>query len=469
MKILLVEDNQALAENFIEIFTEEGFETLHARSGEEAQEKITPDILIFIIDLRLPDISGLSLLQRVKQRHHNAEAILLTGDADISSAIEAVRAGAFAYLIKPVATPELLLTVERAREKIKLRLLSEELEVALRFSERRYRTIVEMVPALIVALDHEFIIRFINQATEEVSGYSRGELSGRRFREVFGFEANPEHQEFEGSFTNRSQQSYLILWRWTQAISSPDNKREWLFYVGTDVTKLRKLERERHVADRLAVVGKMTAGLAHEIRNPLNAALLQLALLARKQERLPPELGGSLQKPLGLIQSELERLNVLLADFLSLAKPKEYQKKSISLQELLNRVVSLQREVAQQHNVSLQLRCPLQLQTLGDIHALQQVFLNLIKNAIEAAASSVEVSVSQQGDKITIEIKDDGQGISRETAEHLFEPFFTTKAQGTGLGLVIVHSIIMAHGGFIAISSPPGTKGAVAQIQLQSA
>jgi PAS domain S-box-containing protein len=469
MKILLVEDNRDLAENFIEIFTNEGFQAIHAQSGEEAQQKLTPDILIFIIDLRLPDISGLSLLQKVKQEHHNAEAILLTGDADISSAIEAVRAGAFAYLIKPVATPELLLTVERARDKIKLRLLSEELEVALRFSERRYRTIVEMVPALIVALDHEFFIQFANQATEEVSGYSRGELAGKRFREVFGFDANPEHQEFEGSFTNRTQQSYLILWRWTQAISSPDSRQEWLFYVGTDVTKLRKLERERHAADRLAVMGKMTAGLAHEIRNPLNAALLQLMLLSRKQDKLPPELGGPLQIPLILIQSELERLNVLLTDFLSLAKPKEYQKKLVALPDLLSRVISLQQEVAQQHNVSLRLRCPPRLQTLGDIHALQQVFINLIKNAIEAAASAVEVSVSLQGDKIVVEIKDDGLGINKETAEHIFEPFFTTKAQGTGLGLVIVHSIIIAHGGAITISSNDDARGAVARVQLQRA
>jgi PAS domain S-box-containing protein len=469
MKILLVEDNLALADNFIELFASEGFQAIHAQSGEEAQQKLTSDTLIFIIDLRLPDISGLSLLQKVKQEHHNAEAILLTGDADISSAIEAVRAGAFAYLIKPVATPELLLTVERAREKIKLRLLSEELEMALRFSERRYRTIVEMVPALIVALDHEFVIQFANQATEKISGYPRGELAGKSFSDVFGFQANPAHQEFEGSFINRTQQPYLILWRWTQAVSSPDTKQEWLFYVGTDVTTLRKLERERHVADRLAVVGKMTAGLAHEIRNPLNAALLQLTLLSRKQERLPPEIGSALQKPVGLIQSELERLNVLLTDFLSLAKPKEYQKRLVSIQDLLTHVVALQQEVAGQHKVSLRLYSPLALHTLGDAYALQQVFINLIKNAIEAATSSVEVIVSLLGDKITVEIKDDGKGISKETLEHIFEPFFTTKAQGTGLGLVIVHSIIMAHGGSIGLSSPEGAKGAVAQVQLQSA
>jgi signal transduction histidine kinase len=76
--------------------------------------------------------------------------------------------------------------------------------------------------------------------------------------------------------------------------------------------------------------------------------------------------------------------------------------------------------------------------------------------------------VSLQGDKITVEIKDDGKGISQETSEHIFEPFFTTKAQGTGLGLVIVHSIIMAHGGSIGLSSPESAKGAVAQVQLQS-
>jgi PAS domain S-box-containing protein len=466
VKILLIEDNIALADNFIEIFSGEGFEVFHARTGEEAQRLINSEFLLFVIDLRLPDTSGLSLLQSIKKSQPNSEAILLTGDADISSAIEAVRAGAFAYLLKPVSIPELLLTVERAAEKIHLRLLSVELEAALRHSEERYRSIVEMVPALIVALDRERSIVFANNAVEGVSGYTREALTGKKFDEIFSLQTNPNIQEFESHFTNHRQQHFMILWRWTQATSSLKNKEEVIFYVGTDVTHIRRLERERQVAERLAVVGKMTAGLAHEIRNPLNAALLQLALLSRKQEKLPQETSASLQRHLGLVQSELERLNVLLADFLSLAKPKEYQKVPIPVDEILHRVISLQQEVAQQRDIKIHLQCPPKLSTMGDQNALQQVFLNLFKNALEAARSQIDVSAYSQEDRIHIKIKDDGPGISKEAAEHIFEPFFTTKAQGTGLGLVIVHSIILAHGGSISITSPAPGEGAVALVQL---
>lgn len=463
MKLLLVEDNVALAENLIELFSDEGFTILHAQTGREARQIAKDGFDLAIIDLRLPDISGTALLQELSQVSPEAESVLLTGDADVASAAEAVRAGAFAYLIKPIATAELLLTMERASEQVKLRKLSKELQVALKRSEEQHRNIVEKVPALIVAVDASRTVRLVNRAVEETTGYTREELEGRPFGEIFGQDAAPtETTSYERSLTNQKGQTRRILWRWT-------GSAEEGFYLGTDVTELRRLERARARAERLAVVGKMTAGLAHEIRNPLNAALLQLQLLSRRHEKLPKEMQTPLQGPLHLIQTELERLNILLTDFLSLAKPKEYQRVPVSLHELLSRVIALHTEVAKQRKISLKLRVEPKLRAQGDPEALQQVFVNLMKNALEAAKSAIEVGAVIHEERVIVTVEDDGTGISKEIAEHLFEPFYTTKAQGTGLGLTIVHSIVLAHGGEISLSSRAPKEGTTAKVTLLQA
>jgi PAS domain S-box-containing protein len=493
MRLLIVEDNEALSENLSELFVAEGFEVLCAKNGQEALQKAAQGFEIAILDLRLPDTTGTVLLQKLKEFAPDAEALLLTGDADVASAIAAVRAGAFAYLIKPVDIPELLLTTERAHEQVKLRLLSKELQAALKRSEQKHRTIVETVPALIIALDKADFIRLANHSVANVTGVSREDLLGRSFREVFGHGAEviqakrPEHEE---KFINQQGQTRYILWRWThsnqdeieqdkrreddfepEALSSqpgaPYEQEENLFLTGTDVTELRRLERERNVSERLAVVGKMTAGLAHEIRNPLNAALLQLTLLSRRQEKLAPEIREAYQEPLSLVRVELERLSSLLTDFLSLARPREYQLTPVLLEELLNNVLALQTEVARQRGISLKLRSLGKLAVLGDKGALQQVFVNLIKNALEAAVSFVEVSAIAQEDRVIVSIEDDGSGISSEAAEHIFDPFFTTKPQGTGLGLAIVHFIVIAHGGEVNLSTKTNSPGVIASVSLR--
>lgn len=475
MRLLLVEDNADLAEDLREIFEEEGLSVLQASDGKSALKAAEDGFDLAIVDLYLPDTVGTALLPELKKLSSEAEILVLTGNADVATAIEAVQAGAFAYLTKPIAPEDLILTVARAQEQVRLRKLSNELRLSLEISEKRHRSIVETIPAFIVALDRSFKIRFVNPFVEKITGFHRQELLGRDFWETLASGAPaegdltrslPRLDEYETDVPCRDGSVRKVQWQWTQSwLKSDDGSGEILYGIGQDVTRQRALERERQVAEKLAIVGTMTAGLAHEIRNPLNAALLQLSLLDRRIGKCKLENPGALKEPLELVRTELTRLSGLLSDFLSFARPREYHRLPVALDVLLSQVVALQREAGAARDITLESEIESGLTVEGDQDALRQVFLNLLTNALDVARARVKIEALREEGHALITIQDDGPGISEEVAKHLFEPFFTTKAQGTGLGLAIVHSIVLAHGGEVSLADG-ASGGACATVKL---
>ena len=342
-RILLVDDNPALLENLQEILEGQGYQVLAAATAQQAMERARGGFEVAIVDLRLPDQSGTSLATRLRETAPEGEIVLLTGFASLETAIAAVRAGAFAYLVKPCSTPELLLTIEQALLRVRL------------------------------------------------------------------------HGE----------------------------KRE--------------LARRTQVAEKLAAVGTMTAGLSHEIRNPLNAAGLQLVVLERGIRKLAPDLQGTLLSPLGLVRDEIKRLEHLLEDFLQFARPREMRGSPISLAEPVEAVLGLLAGDAERRNIALESRLEPGLQISGETERLRQVLMNLALNALEAtpAAGRVRVSAHREQAEVVLWIDDSGPGITAEARGRIFEPFFTTKPGGSGLGLPIVHAIITQHGGSITADRSP--------------
>lgn len=465
MTILIVEDNEELAENLAEIFVDEGYEVHVVHTGQEARQVAPGSFDLALVDVRLPDTSGTSLLPELKKMAPLAEVIVTTGNADLRSAIEAVRGGAFSYLTKPVGIEELILTANRALERVQLRRLSDSLRAELEESERRHRGIVETVPAVMVALDRENRITFANRATEQLTGWSRQELLGRDYFEVFAppqerdarrafalraFEG--EKPELEVDFHCRDGSVRRVQMRWSREASGSE---DLIYGMGLDVTRQRDLERKALEAEKLAAVGTLAAGLAHEIRNPLNAAGLQLSLLSRRIGRLPEENRDRLEQPLELVRSELSRLNGLLGDFLAFARPRVYARFPLDLSDQLRRIVAMGEESATSLGKTLEATIAPEVTVRGDADALQQVLVNLMNNALEAATSRVDVHLEVIDDQAEIRFLDDGPGISEEAQAHLFEPFFTTKPQGTGLGLAIVHTIVTQHDGEISIAPMP--------------
>lgn len=216
----------------------------------------------------------------------------------------------------------------------------------------------------------------------------------------------------------------------------------------------RELGRRALIAEKLAAVGTLAAGLSHEIRNPLNAASLQLTLLERRVRRLAPEHASHLLEPLDLVQHEIRRLSQIVADFLQFARPREFTPVRVDLVAVVEAVLALLK--AQADEASIRLDRDLVGRPLidGDSGLLQQALLNLVLNAIQATprGGSVRISLSEIEDRVLLTVEDSGQGIPEALRGRIFEPFFTTKETGSGLGLPLVHSIVLQHAGVISIA-----------------
>jgi two-component system, NtrC family, sensor histidine kinase HydH len=341
--LLLVEDNSAFVDNLREIFEGLGHQVRSVGTCARALTDAVGWVQVALVDLKLPDGDGTALATQLKAQNPDCEVILLTGHASVESAAKAVRAGVWAYLIKPCAVPDLLSTLDKA-------------------------------------------VRHVHA-----------------------------HQE----------------------------KRE--------------LARRAQMAEKLAAVGTLTAGLSHEIRNPLNAAGLQLSVLERRVRKLDPVLQPPLLDPLTLVRDEIRRLEHILQDFLQFARPTSVDSRPVALGPLLEKVVAFVSSDAERRNVRLEADLAAAPQVMGDADQLRQVFMNLMLNAFDAApeGGTVKVSVETAGEVALAHVDDDGPGVSAEQVDRIFEPFFTTKATGSGLGLPITNAIVSQHGGALTVSRGP--------------
>jgi signal transduction histidine kinase len=216
-------------------------------------------------------------------------------------------------------------------------------------------------------------------------------------------------------------------------------------------------------AESLAVMGRLTAGLAHEVRNPLNAAKLQLDVLRRNAVAVQdPSTRRKIERRTNIVQDELRRLSVLLDDFLNLARARRLEPVRCDACQLLGEVIELRRPEIESQGIEflddIDLRsCDL----VAERDRLKQVVNNLITNAVEAVSGRAQprvqiVSRMSQGGRWEVAIIDNGPGISSDVADRAFESFVTTKDAGTGLGLAIVKRIVDLHGGQASLSSEPG-------------
>jgi signal transduction histidine kinase len=340
-RVLIVDDSASLVENLREILEDAGYLVRTAGTCAEAVAAARDGFDVALVDLRLPDGDGTLLAPRLKDESPDGEVVLLTGFATLESAVAAVRAGACAYLVKPCATQELLVTVEQAMRQVRL------------------------------------------------------------------------HSE----------------------------KRE--------------LSRRAQTAEKLAAVGTMTAGLSHEIRNPLNAAALQLAVLERRLLKLPPGEQAALLEPLLLVRDEIRRLDHVLEDFLQFARPRVFSPRAVAVEPVLGRVLDLVAGQAEQRGIDVRREFEPVPPIAGDEERLRQVVMNLALNALQAISDSgwlrVSCRTADDPEYVEILVEDSGPGVPAEIRDRIFEPFFTTKPEGSGLGLPIVHAIVTQHGGTIGV------------------
>lgn len=456
-KVLFVEDNRPLAENMAELLAELGVQVAFASTAAEAREAIRADApALAVVDVALPDDDGVSLLADLRAASSDTEAILVTGRGTLQSAMEAIRLGAFAYLLKPVDPDGFVTLASRALSAVAVRVERRKLARMLSVSEALHRTIVDSVDAAIVGLDREGSVVFLNQTSRDAFGssldvglafrrlFTDGSLVDKRVERCAGGETSPPWEAMHG----RSQ------FRWTLSRVREENSVPLMVAVGVDVTERESLRRRAAEKEALAAIGVLTAGLAHEIRNPLNAAQLQLQLLIRRAK--PGGDLASLRQRAEVVQIELRRLTKLLDDFLGLSRQAALVRRRFDLAADVRQILRLEAALCREVGVELRDEIDEELIVSGDEGQLHQVFLNLITNAREAltvaGGGTIRVGAKRVAGDVECFVADDGPGLGEGD---VFEPFYTTKAAGTGLGLAIVRDIVRRHGGDIRLEGAP--------------
>lgn len=314
--------------------------------------------------------------------------------------------------------------------------------------EALYRDIVENVESGLISLDRDGHIGFLNKAGEDILGYRFDELYKESVSKIFPWIDLKRKGQLRGEAIFKKKDGKDIFLGFS---ISPSRDIGGKVMVFQDITKVKEMEEQVMRSEKLAAIGELAAGIAHEIRNPI-------ASISGSTEILKEELGGSnhLKPLMDIILREADRLNRLVTDFLQFSKPALPQKEVFPLKDLINEtLLSLRGNPDWNQDVKVEVQIPNSLSLYGDSGQLRQVFLNLFLNAVQAMPHGgiLHISALNRDGLVEVSVQDTGLGIPQEIKGKIFDPFFTTKENGTGLGLTIVHQIIKNHQGEIQVKS----------------
>ncbi|MFD2445619.1 PAS domain S-box protein [Bacillus sp. CGMCC 1.16607] len=316
--------------------------------------------------------------------------------------------------------------------------------------------------SIVAITNSKGIITYVNDKFCEISKYSEEELigedhrilnSGVHSKEFFKnfWRKIGQGEVWKGEICNRAKDGTLY---WVDTTIVPflnDQGKPYQYLaIRNDITERKRTEEIIHRQDKLAAVGQLAAGVAHEIRNPLTSMKGYTEFLTLD------ETDPQRKEFLDIILDEIERVNNIVEEFMVLAKPKIIELEEKNIIPVIKNVVSLLEFEARKKNVRLQLECQEEIiQVECDENRLKQVFLNFIKNGIEAMPNGGDLIVRTSINKnnVQISIRDTGIGISEEKLKKLGEPFYTTKKNGNGLGLMVSFKIIESHNGKVYVES----------------
>ena len=483
-RVLVIDDDPGTCHTISDVLELHGHAVESATAGYAGLERLTATpVDAAIVDIRLPDISGLDLLRAIRASSPDTEVIFITGHGSVATAVEAVNGAAFSYLTKPFEMPQLVAALEKALEKRRL-------GRALRDSEARYRALVEgSIQGL--SIHRGFAIEFANASLAAMFGYAGPpELIGRDLRvlvapdeipRVEGYAAAcqeggpaPPRYEFQGV----RRDGTLI---WVETLMSVTSWRHGTALLATfvDVTERKRLEDHLRQSQKMEAIGRLAGGVAHDFNNLLTV------ISGRAQiELLRPELSGPSRRNIDLIAEAASRASTLTKQLLAFSRKQVLQPRVLDVDIVVARMEPLLRRLIGEDIDLVTATEPGLGRVRADPGQLEQVVLNLAVNArdamprggrltVETANAELDEAYARQqadvhpGPYVILAVSDTGVGMDAETRAHLFEPFFTTKGvgEGTGLGLATVYGIVKQSGGHITAYSEVG-RGTTIKIYL---
>jgi two-component system phosphate regulon sensor histidine kinase PhoR len=461
-RILVVDDEKRIRDGCQSILKAEGFDVEVAENGYAGLAKIEEEHFdIILLDLMMPGLRGIDLLDHVKARHPDTLVIVITGYATLEHAIEAMKKGAFEFISKPFAPEDLRAVTGKAIEYIRtLEDISHE--------KSRIRVLINHISDGVMATDAEKRVALANPAFLKSIGHQGESAIGVPVKDLVQNErllqmidealSMPAEQftelteEFDEGVLLKGEPTVLAV----RCVPFRDrlHRNMGTLTVMHDITALRKIDK---------VKSEFVSMVAHEIKSPMNSVL---ALVKVIQDGLAGDLTEKQQEILGRVSEKIKGLSDLAADLLDLSRIESglitMEKERLQVAALLEEQVAFQQTRAQSKGIHLQLEPVADLPPiLANKRSVEEVISNLLTNAIKYTPEGGEVTVSAVAEKdyLHISVKDTGFGIAQEDLGRIFDRFYRVKNDrtrfiaGTGLGLDIVKSVVEAHNGRVKAES----------------
>ncbi|MEW6532562.1 MAG: response regulator [Thermodesulfobacteriota bacterium] len=483
-KILVIDDEESIR-NMMRMSLElDGYEVLVAEDGPaglKAFETQSPDITL--VDVRMPEMDGLEVLERLRTQDPDAEVIMITGHGDMEMAIECLRKDASDFLTKPVSDELLSFALKRSAEKLalkrKIKQYTRNLETLVREAnvelERSYRlreNLIEHSPDAIVSVRRGGDIIIFNSAAEKLLGYTKAEVIGKlNIKQVYPpgeakkVMKDMRSNEYGGPGILKKRELLVLDKHGSEipvyisaAILYEDGQECGSVGIFTDLRERLSLEKQLLRSEKLSSLGKLAAGIAHEINQPLTGVLTFASLLLRNF----PE-NSQTHADLGVIVRETTRIRKIVQGILEFSRETPMQKSPGRVENVLDQTLEI--IVHQQRFFGIELMkeygkdVP---EVVFDPGQMEQVFMNIILNGLDAmnGHGTLRVQTRKKGDWVEVDFQDTGKGMPENILDKIFDPFFTTKdsteGTGMGLGLAVSYGIVQNHSGEIEVKSKLG-------------
>ncbi len=496
--ILVVEDDATLAENIREVLIAAGYDVPETASSGlralEAAARIRPALALMDVQLEGP-MDGIETATQLRQLG-NTRVVYITGFADDETLRRAKQTAPLGYLKKPFNARELRIAVEIALHQAAL-------EDALATRERRFATTLHSIADAVLTTDASDRVMFLNPAAAAILGVDAGAAIGRTVDEVVRFvdargnalptltrltpaglsrfDALPRHARLVTTRPGVTLAVEIEIEGSVSPIALDAGQSFGAVMVFRDVGERRKLERRLGMAERMAAIGTMAAGMQHEINNPLASIVANVqftleALRNCKDGKLSPEQVAELVTALGDASEGGERVRRSVANLRHFSRTAESAEAPLDVTVAIDEAVRLTAH-AVRHHATVRKEYGVAPRVLAEEGQLARVFMNLLLNAAQATgdggAANHTIVLRTRTDaagRSVIEVTDDGPGMSDDTLHRIFDPFFTAAPENAeiGLGLAICHSIVTSLGGDIDVDSEVG-KGTTFRVSLPPA
>ena len=508
-QILIVDDDPRMRDSLKVLLGSEGYEIETRRNGQEALEALVKnDFDIALLDLMLPDINGVEIMDHIESQAPETLAILMTGHASVESAVDALRNRAYDYLRKPFEHEELLKTVRNALDQKRLKCERKQIEIAFKQSERKLRSIIEGVPDVIYQLDSNGKITFISKAVETLLGYSEKELIGRGILELVHSSdiekaryriaerrrgsslSDPDNRE-KARYGERERRAeskedtdlleVRLLRKDKAAVHVLITTSEGVYEAGRFIGTLgiaKDITRRKLAEEELRKTNQELKNFVHVVSHDLKAPIAYIqgfssVLLENYQENMDEKGRICLER----IDASARRMEALVSDLLGLSESGQVVSAFAEIPsiQIIENVTSELQHRLEGDDIELNVA-----DNLPDIYCdgarIYQVFENLLINAVKftvgANKRKIEIGYEDGGGFHQFRVRDNGIGIDPKYHRKIFEMFHRLKEiedeGGTGLGLAIVERIVNNHGGKVWVESEKG-KGATFYFTLLKA